>query len=129
MWCRLYVEIKLGAAKKSHIAVADFDDPVLLARDFCKIYGLDPGAEQVLAQVVESNMRSNGIPMGSGDAGDVHSRHNQHTDEGGHRQSFADSKTTFSSNNYDLMDDEDYNFYDNASSPQENSAPLYDHAF
>lgn len=62
---RLYVEIKLGASKKSHIAVANFDVPLLLAKDFCKIYGLDPGAEQELSQVVESNMLANNIPIGA----------------------------------------------------------------
>jgi hypothetical protein len=124
----------LGATKKSHIAVADYDVPVLLARDFCKIYGLDSGAEQVLAQVVEDNMTTNAIPIGSErEVGD--DRNNGGADDAAstnrrsvNRRSFADS-TTFSSNNLDLLDDEDYSFYDNNSSPQGSSMPMYDHAF
>jgi len=121
---RLYVEIKLGAAKKSHIAIADFDIPLLLAKDFCKIYGLDSGAEQELSRVVESNMLANDIPIGAMLGG------NQGlADDGaskGNRRSFADS-ATFSSNNLD-EDDEEYTFYD-GSVPQEQSVPLYDHPF
>ena len=115
------MEIRLGAAKKSHIAVADFDIPILLARDFCKIYGLDPGAEHELSQVVESNMVANGIPIGSllGD----NQRLPDDMRNKGNRRSFADS-TTFSSNNLEDLDDEDFTFYEN-SNPQENSVPLY----
>lgn len=115
----------MGAAKKSHIAVADFDIPILLARDFCKIYGLDPGAEHELSQVVESNMVANGIPIGSllGD----NQRLPDDMRNKGNRRSFADS-TTFSSNNLEDLDDEDFTFYEN-SNPQENSVPLYDHPF
>ena len=121
------MDIKLGSAKNSHIAVADLDVPALLARDFCKIYGLDPSAESVLAQVVENNMISNDIPIGSL-SGD-----NNITPRGGgglmsdmSRRSFADS-TTYSGHNLDY-DDDDYGFFEHPS-PQENSMPLYDHPF
>lgn len=64
-WFRLYVEIKLGGGvKPSHIAVADNDDPVKLAKGFCKIYSLDSVAEKILTDVVLQNMIAGGIPIG-----------------------------------------------------------------
>ena len=100
--------------------MADYDIPIILARDFCKIYGLDPSAEQVLAQVVESNMLANDIPIGclTGDR-------MQHK-----RRSIAESRnmSTASTNNPDFEDDFDYQFYEQ-SSPQESSMPIYDHPF
>jgi hypothetical protein len=60
---RLYVDVKIGTiGKVPKIAVNDWDDHEQLARDFCKIYNLDSGAEEVLANVILSSMRSNNIP-------------------------------------------------------------------
>jgi hypothetical protein len=64
----MYVEIKLGGGlKDSHIAIADYDVPEMLAKSFCKIYSLNSNIEEMLTEIVKSNMTANNIPMGTSD--------------------------------------------------------------
>jgi hypothetical protein len=59
-------------SKVPKIAVCEWDDPEILAKEFCRIYALDESACAVLCQVILSNMRQNGIPVfGDDDNRDV----------------------------------------------------------
>ena len=58
-------------SKVPKIAVCDWDNPEILAKEFCRIYALDDNACAVLHQVITANMRQNGIPIFGDDTKDV----------------------------------------------------------
>jgi hypothetical protein len=82
---RLYIDVKLSAFRTANIPVYDFDNPLELARRFCKIFSFPPQAHVVLEEVIRQSMESNSIRIseeGDND-GDNDEEHGDVQDKGG----------------------------------------------
>jgi hypothetical protein len=61
------VDVKIGPTQVGQIKIRDHDNPVKLARNFGRIYGLDEIACTVLASATRQSMLSHGIEAGDAD--------------------------------------------------------------
>ena len=60
----LFVEVNIGGGSASQtpkIAVCHWDNPQVLATEFCRIFSLNDSAIETLTEVILNNMRENGI--------------------------------------------------------------------
>ena len=58
---RLFVEVRLSPVKMATISIRDGDNPATVAKSFCKVYGLDQSAREVLEEVVRQSMEVNSV--------------------------------------------------------------------
>mmetsp|Transcript_41688 Transcript_41688/g.67637 ORF Transcript_41688/g.67637 Transcript_41688/m.67637 type:complete len:526 (+) Transcript_41688:154-1731(+) len=72
----LYMNIRLGGGKKGKLAIRENDNPIVLARSFAKVYGLDEGVVMQLAESIRNHMEHLGIAFpdleqGNNEYGDI----------------------------------------------------------
>lgn len=61
------MDVKIGPTQVGQIKIRDRDDPVKIARNFGRIYGLDEVACSVLASATRQSMLSHGIEIHDSD--------------------------------------------------------------
>eukprot|EP00818_Percolomonas_sp_WS_P000885 CAMPEP_0117441602 /NCGR_PEP_ID=MMETSP0759-20121206/3719_1 /TAXON_ID=63605 /ORGANISM="Percolomonas cosmopolitus, Strain WS" /LENGTH=981 /DNA_ID=CAMNT_0005233461 /DNA_START=329 /DNA_END=3274 /DNA_ORIENTATION=+ len=62
----LYMDVNLGPGRTGRIGIHENDDPAVLAKNFAISYRLDQVLRARLEDLIQQNMESNNIPMGTG---------------------------------------------------------------